>query len=126
MFEELILIIIGAILAVFGGFIERLYSTYKERKIHLNLKREEAYLGYIRALLLIREKADGSVEHKQNFTIINEYRPMVYLYGSLKAVESIKKYEQDLYECWECGCNINDMITKGDKIIDYLRRELKV
>ncbi len=90
------------------------------------MRREEAYLGYIRALLLIREKDNGSVEYKQYFTILNEYRPMVYLYGSLKAVESVKKYEQDLYECWECGRNINDMITQVDKIIDYLRRELKV
>jgi hypothetical protein len=59
MSETLLGVIIGGMLATIGGFIQSWYVKHNENKAYLRSKRDEAYLGYIEALLQLKENQRG-------------------------------------------------------------------
>lgn len=99
MYEQVIYLVVGAFLAVVGGFLQSVYNEKKERIKHIRIKREEAYLGYINALLRLRENQDGSIFLKDYFPIYHPIKAQILLYGSERVNKKIKEYDLWLHEC---------------------------
>ena len=127
MLEQMLFIVIGAVLALGGGFIQSWYNNRKERKSYLLQKREEAYLKYIDALYELREdNMDGSVKFHNYSPKYRNVKPEIALFASKKVIERIKVYESWLEECWEVNFNVNDVITEANNIISFIRDELSI
>ncbi len=125
--ETLIGVVIGGILATIGGFIQSWYVTKNENMAYLRMKQEDAYLGYVDALLQLRENQMGVLQFKDYSHKYSIIKSKLKLYGSKSVLDKISKYEELLDECWECnGINVNNVISEIDKIIEIIRNELKV
>lgn len=127
MSETIIGIILGGILATLGGFIQNWYQARKENKSYIRIKRDEAYLGYIEALLNLKENHTGIVQFGDFNSKYSIVKSKLKLYSSNTVLKEIEKHQDMLYECWECnGVDINDAIPKINSIIDILRKDLNV
>ncbi len=126
MSETILSGIVGGILTMLGGFVQNWYATTNQNKAYLREKQHEAYLGYIEALLQVKENQNGQIKfkdyHKKYEIIISKVR----MYGSKSVLRKINYFEDLLYECWECNFNVNNIIHEIDNVIKIIRQELNV
>jgi hypothetical protein len=124
--ERVIYLFLGGLFTTAGGFFQNWYNKRSERDYNLRIKREEAYLEYIDALLKLKERHDGSIDFRQYQNKYNPIKAKVILYGSDKVKNRIKEYEAWLYECFEVNFNINDVINEIDNVVLFIRKELNI
>lgn len=126
MLEQVIYLLVGAVLAMAGGFLQSWYSNKKERDNHLLEKRENAYLAYIDALLELRETDYGSIDFKSYMPKYNRIKAQLLLYSNSDFRSQMKEYDSWLYECFEANFNVYDVINKIDSMVDLCRSQLNI
>lgn len=100
-------------------------STAKQKR---NEAREDAYLGYIDALLKIKvDDQYGTVKSKEFLESFRGIQARLRLYGSKNIIHKAEDLDGHLYECWECG-NIDVGNTEELKmdLIASMRKELHI
>lgn len=126
MLEQVIYLLVGAVLAMAGGFLQSWYSNKKERDNHLLNKREDAYLAYIDALLELSETDCGSIDFKAYMPKYNKVKAQLLLYSNNNFRNQIKEYDSCLYECFNANFNVYDVINKIDSMVDLCRSQLNI
>jgi hypothetical protein len=120
-------VLIGGLLAILGGFLQAIFADYRDTKRTLFEKRQEAYLSYINALNSVKVNEQDLVNHNKYFPKLEECSPRLKLYGSNSIIGMQKSFEADLYECFEAsGFDVVDINLKANRIIDAMRKELKI
>lgn len=128
MLAEMLLVLLGGVLAIAGGAIQTFITAQSTTTQKHKDARENAYLGYIDALLKIRVDDQYSTVKTQEFwESFHGIQAKLRLYGSVDIIHKAEDFESHLYECWECG-NIDVGNTEELKmnLIASMRKELHI
>lgn len=128
MLTEMWLVLLGGVLAIAGGALQSLLTAKSTAKQKRNEAREDAYLGYIDALLKIKvDDQYGTVKSKEFLESFRGIQARLRLYGSKNIIHKAEDLDGHLYECWECG-NIDVGNTDELKmnLIASMRKELHI
>lgn len=126
MIETLLPVVVGGLIGIAGGVGQALVSSKNEIRQHRLMKREEAYLEFINALLKIEVDYQFDEVHTHDFwPIFNEAQAKLNLYGSKEIIQLTREFQWHLQECWE---NHWDKGTDAKKweLVDAIREELKI
>lgn len=124
--NEMLLVILGGVLAIAGGALQSFLTAKSTAKQKRNEAREDAYLGYIDALLKIKvDNQYGRVKSQEFLESFRGIQARLRLYGSKNIIHKADDLDGHLYECWECG-NIDVGNTEELKmnLIASMRKEL--
>ena len=128
MLTEMWLVFLGGVFAIAGGAIQTFITAKSAAAQKHKEARENAYLGYIDALLKIRvDDQYGTVKTQEFWESFRGIQAKLRLYGSVNIIHKAEDFEGHLYECWECG-NIDVGNTEELKmnLIDSMRKELHI
>ena len=128
MLTEMLLVLLGGLLAIAGGAIQTFITAKSAAAQKHKEARENAYLGYIDALLKIRVNDQyGTVKTQAFWESFRGIQAKLRLYGSVDIIHRAEDFEGHLYECWECG-NIDVGNTEDLKmnLIASMRKELHI
>lgn len=104
MLTEMLLVLLGGVLAIAGGAIQTFITAKSAAAQKHKEARENAYLGYIDALLKIRvDDQYGTVKTQEFWESFRGIQAKLRLYGSVNIIHKAEDFEGHLYECWECG-----------------------
>ena len=127
MFETLFPVLLGGFLAIIGGAVQSLLSIRNNARCARIEKREDAYLGYIEAILKIK------VDYKLGRVIIDGYwdkfqniQAKLRLYGSKNILDLEATFADNLYESWDCGYDVTNIEMQKDILLRAIRAELNV
>ena len=90
--------------------------------------RENAYLGYIDALLKIRvDDQYGTVKTQEFWNSFHSIQAKLRLYGSADIIHKAEDFDGHLYECWECNdTDVGNTETLKMDLIAAMRKELNI
>lgn len=126
MWEQLIFLFVGALLAIVGGVAQTFFNHKSERKAVLSEKREKAYLGYIDALLKLEvDHRDGTLEFEEYSNNYRKIEGELRLYGSERIKKHVLKFQERLDEAWKIN-NENGAIEEIENMIGFIRKELGI
>lgn len=126
MFDTLFPVLLGGFLAIIGGAIQSYLSIHTNARTARIGKREEAYLGYIEALMKIEVRESGVVKTDNYWNKFQIVQAKLRLYSSKNILNLEKEFADALYECWECNCDVVDINGQKDKLLNAMRKELHV
>ena len=126
MVETLLPVVIGGLIGIAGGVGQAWISSRNELKQQHLVKREEAYLAFVDALLKIKvDNQYDEVDTDDFWPIFHAANAKLNLYGSQRIIELSRKFQWHLQECWE---NHWDKGTDAKKweLIEAIRKELRI
>ena len=126
MLDTLLPVIVGGLIAIAGGVGQAIIGLKNEIKQQRLIKREEAYLEFINALLKIEVDYQFDEVHTHDFwPIFNAAQAKLNLYGSKEIIQLSREFQWHLHDCWE---NHWDKGTESKKweLVDAIRKELHI
>ena len=127
MFDNLLPVAIGGLIAILGNVIYNWQNSRTRFKQTQQSKKEEAYLMYVDALLKIKVDDEGMMQYKEFFPTLNKANAHLQVYGSKAIIEENKDLLEYLEECfYASNINVNGIDKKIADIINSIRKELKV
>ena len=126
MFEILLPVIVGGLIAIAGGVVQAILSSKNSLKQQRIAKREEAYLEFIDALLRVTVDYQFNEVNSNGFwTILKAANAKLNLYGSKKIIELSQEFQAHLEDCYD---NHWDRGTEAKKweLIEAIRKELRI
>lgn len=127
MLTEMLLVLLGGVLAIAGGAIQTLITAKSAAVQKHKEARENAYLGYIDALLKIKvDDQYGTVKTQEFWNSFRSIQAKLRLYGSADIIHKAEAFEDHLYECWQCNIDIGNTDTLKMDLVAAMRKELKI
>ena len=126
MVETLLPVVIGGLIGIAGGVGQSWISSRNELKRQHRIKREEAYLAFVDALLKIKvDDQYNEVDTDDFWPIFHAANAKLNMYGSQSIIELSRQFQWHLQECWE---NHWDKGTDAKKweLIETIRKELRI
>ena len=126
MFDILLPVVVGGVIAIAGGAVQGYINHKYEKKQARIDKREEAYLDYIEALLKIEvDDQFNEVKTTGFWAAYQMAHGKLELYGSEKILKLAREFNWHLQECWEMHSD-NGTEAKKERLIEAMRKELDI
>lgn len=128
MLTEMLLVLLGGVLAIAGGAIQTFITAKSAAAQKHKEARENAYLGYIDALLKIRvDDQYGTVKTQEFWSLFHSIQAKLRLYGSADIIHKAEDFDGHLYECWECNdTDVGNTEALKMDLIAAMRKELNI